>query len=397
MTRRLRRALEYPTFVVKFTRAFLRPPHHDGTRLTAKRLWNLYKLRWAQNRGAIVLRSYPAKLTLEPTSVCNLECPACFTGSGEVGRARSPMSLDLYRRLLAEMGDYLLQLEFFNWGEPLLAKYIYTMVEEASARGISTVISTNFSIPFDAERAERLVRSGLAVLGVSIDGASQEVYQQYRVGGDLATVLRNCRLVLDARRRLGSATPRLVWEYHAFPHNLGEVERARALAAELGMDFAYSKGWVIGPDWDPEGRWASPEIVQPFSCTSLWHSTTVNNDGGVSPCCGTFYREDDVGALPTGPDARGTTFMDVWNGERLQAARRLFLDRAAHPEDRSICHDCPVTVEWERYKAHLALGGRREAYRPSIGGNERYNYFWNRRPDGAGARRRGRGRLPAAS
>ncbi|MFN8543131.1 MAG: radical SAM/SPASM domain-containing protein [Candidatus Binatia bacterium] len=378
---RLRRAGEYPVFLVKFARLFFRPPRFEGTRLTPKRLWNLYKLRWAQNRCRTVLRSYPAKLTLEPTSVCNLECPACFTGSGEVGRARSPISLDLYRRLLAELGDYLLQVEFFNWGEPLLAKHIMTMVHEASTRGISTVISTNFSFPFDANRAEQLVRAGLAVLGVSIDGAHQEVYAQYRVGGNLATVLRNCALVLEARRRLGSSTPRLVWEYHVFPHNTGDIEAARAKAAELGMDFALSKGWVIGPDWDPEGRWAYPEPVLPFPCTSLWHSLTVNNDGGVSPCCGTFYREDDVAQLPTGAGTDGPTVLEVWNSPRFQAARRLYRDGTGRPEDRHlVCHDCPQTVEWERYKAHLATGAWRQAYRPSIGGNARYNYFWNRRP-----------------
>jgi hypothetical protein len=93
---RIRRALETLVFPAKFARTFLRPPEFEGARLTLKRLWNLYKLRWAINRGATVLRSYPAKLTVEPTSVCNLECPACFTGAGEVGRARAPMSLDLY-------------------------------------------------------------------------------------------------------------------------------------------------------------------------------------------------------------------------------------------------------------------------------------------------------------
>ena len=396
MPPRIRRAFETLVFPAKFARTFLRPPEFEGARLTLKRLWNLYKLRWAINRGATVLRSYPAKLTVEPTSVCNLECPACFTGAGEVGRARAPMSLDLYRRLLAEMGDYLFQVEFYNWGEPLLAKNIYTMVEEASVRGLSTVISSNLSVPFDAERAERLVRSGLAVLGVSIDGARQETYAQYRVGGELATVLRNCRLVLDAKRRLGASTPRVVWEFHTFPHNTGDIDQARRMAAELGMDFALSKGWVIGPDWDPDDRWAPRDPVMPYPCTWLWHTATVNNDGGVAPCCGTFYGEDDMGRLSTGPPETGPTFRELWNNPRFQSARALFRHRGDSPAERElICHQCPVTLEWERYQAHVAAGGPREAYQVSIGRNERYNYFWNRRPPSATARRRVRRRLPA--
>src|SRR5206468_3932305 len=118
-------------------------------------------------------------------------------------------------------------------------------------RGISTVVCTNFSLPFDEARAERLVRSGLKLLGVSIDGSRQDVYEQYRVHGDLDLVTRNCRLVTEAKRRLGSATPRMIWTYHVFAHNRDDVEAARARAHELGMDFHAARGRVVGPDWDP--------------------------------------------------------------------------------------------------------------------------------------------------
>src|SRR5207245_2320794 len=84
------------------------------------------------------------------------------------------------------------------------------------------------------------------VFGVSIDGAHQETYEQYRRGGKLDTVLANCRLMRDAKRRLGSATPLLIWEFHVFSHNTDDIERARALAAELEMGIAVVKGWVAG-------------------------------------------------------------------------------------------------------------------------------------------------------
>ena len=105
--------------------------------------------------------------------------------------------------MLDELGDYLLELEAFHWGEPLLSPHIDTMIEAASARGIATTINTNFSVPFDRARAERLVASGLTELTVSIDGAHQATYEQYRVRGDLERVLHNCRLVGDARGASG--------------------------------------------------------------------------------------------------------------------------------------------------------------------------------------------------
>ena len=233
-------------------RDFLRLPDYRGMRLTPKRLLNLYLVRFQKGRGHVKLYGSPIVLTIESTNACNLRCPYCFTGAGEIGRDKNMLPLLLYQKALDEMGSRLLQVEFYNWGEPLLNKSIYDMVRMASDRGISTIISTNFSFPFDQERAEKLVASQLSVLGVSLDGAWQESYEQYRVRGDLETVLRNVQMVNDAKQKLGSKNPHMIWEYHIFPHNKTkeEIETARQKAQELGMEFALSKGWVAGEDWD---------------------------------------------------------------------------------------------------------------------------------------------------
>ncbi len=373
------------------------PPGYPGARLTAKKLLNLYLSRLEFETGRIKVRSSPIRLTVEATNVCNLRCPACFTGAGEVGRVRSMMTLELYRKLLAELGDYLFECEFYNWGEPLLGKFIYTMIREASDRGISTIVSTNFSIPFDAERAERLVASGLHVLGVSIDGARQETYEQYRRRGDLETVLKNCRLVVAAKKKLQSNTPHMIWEYHVFRHNVGEVELAKTLAKDLGMGIAIDKGWVIGPDWDTEGEWKFFADPAAGRCLFLWQRAVVHNDGGVAPCCGTFYREDDIGRLAVKPEELGAaTFREVWNNDKFRTARRLFRSRTGSEEtQRSICFDCPVTVIWDNWKKHRAAGGTAETFQVGYTTNDCFNYFFSRRPSkpsvGEGTRR-----LPAA-
>ncbi len=376
MLGRVTSALTLPLKVLRFPRGF------PGLRMTPKKLINLYRSRYEYGTGRIELRSLPIKLTVESTNVCNLRCPACFTGAGEVGRARSMMTLELYRKLLAELGDYLLQCEFHNWGEPLLSKFIYTMIREAADRGISTIISTNFSIPFDAERAERLVASGLHVMGVSIDGARQSIYEQYRIRGDLETVLKNCRLMVDAKKKLRSDTPRMVWAYHVFRHNVGDIELARSMASELGMDIAIEKGWVVGPDWDPPGEWQFFADPSPARCMFLWQQAVVNNDGGVAPCCGTFYREDDLGRISIKPDEVGeASFREIWNNERFRSARRLYRSRTGSQDtQRSICFDCPATIIWDNWKKHRAAGGRLETFQAGYSTNDCFNYFFNRRP-----------------
>src|SRR5262249_40527485 len=144
--------------------------------------------RWEMRSQETKVRSYPLKLTVEPINLCNLQCPACFTGDGQTSRPRKRMPLEFYHRLLEEMGDYLWGIEFCNWGEPLLNNEIHLMIREATDRGIGSSVNTNFSFPFNDERAEELVRSGHTALGVSIDGSRQDPYEQYRVSGVLAQV-----------------------------------------------------------------------------------------------------------------------------------------------------------------------------------------------------------------
>lgn len=371
-------------------RMFLTPPHYPGARWTLKRLANCYLNRWEMRYQATRVRSYPLKLTVEPINVCNLGCPACFTGDGQASRPRKRMPLEFYRRLLDEMGGYLCEVEFCNWGEPLLNKEIHLMIRAATDRGIGTVISTNFSFPFDDARAEELVRSGLTTLGVSIDGAQQDTYEQYRVGGDLAMVLENCRRMRDAKQRLGSRTPEVRWSFHLFPHNVFDVQLAKQLAAELDMPISVEKGWVVGEEWERGGFFQFKDEIRPFPCLFLWNQAVVNSDGGISPCCGTFYREDDMGELPLVPEAgRATSFRDVWNGERFQQARAMYQrPRAESSATDHVCYNCPATIVWDRWRRYEEAGGDPATFDPGVTPNDGFNYFWNRRPPGAAPPRR---------
>jgi hypothetical protein len=301
-------------------------------------------------------------------------------------RGRPPaatLSLRFYRQLLDELGDFLWQIEFHNWGEPLLHKHITTMVAEATARGLSTSLCTNFSLPFDEARAEELVRSGLKVMGVSIDGAQQETYEQYRVRGQLDRVLRNCRLIVEAKRRLGSSSPRVIWGFHMFAHNVGDVEAARATARDLGIEFHASRGRVVGPDWDPSERFVPHEHIMPMPCPTLFHTAVVYGEGSVAPCRGSFYPRDDLGRVAVDGRPGAARFRDVWRGEGFQAARSLFRERIATPATRErICYDCPHLLDWHRWVGHAAAGQRAEDWRPAYDSNQRFTYFWTRAPHG---------------
>ena len=174
---------------------FLRLPPHRGTKITLKRRLNLYLVRLQRQLSHKRLFGHPLRLTVEASTACNLACPACLTGAGERGREGGHLSVALYEGIIDELGDYLFEVELHNWGEPFMNKHIDEFVRLAAAKGVGTVLSTNFSLAFDADRAEALVEAGLTTLAVSLDGASQETYEPYRVNG---TFQRARRFFQDA-------------------------------------------------------------------------------------------------------------------------------------------------------------------------------------------------------
>ena len=92
---------------------------------------------------------------------------------------------------------------FYFQGEPFLNPGFLDMVKYASEKKIYTATSTNAHYLTDAI-AKRTVESGLDRLIISIDGTTQDVYQQYRVGGNLEKVLEGAKNIVKWKKELKS-------------------------------------------------------------------------------------------------------------------------------------------------------------------------------------------------
>lgn len=79
------------------------------------------------------------------------------------------------------------------WGEPMLNPDIIKIIRYAS-EFTTTNISTN-GMSMTATKAEELITSGVSDIIISVDGVSQEVYEQYRVGGNVDKVLATLEML----------------------------------------------------------------------------------------------------------------------------------------------------------------------------------------------------------
>lgn len=264
-------------------------------------------------------------------------------------------------------------------------------------------MNTNFSVPFTSTDAERLVESGLTDLFVSIDGATQEVYERYRAGGDLARVIGNCRLLADTKKRLGKDLPRLTLQFLQFPFNADEGDAMQRLASELGMALFAVRGAVPDPEWGKRYDWPPWWMEHvPGPCPFLWEQPVLTVEGNIAPCRGVFQSFDDITHLATSPEEDGAqSFHAAWNHERYRASRALFHNRDGTAEQRALpCHECPTAIFWERWIAHSKAGGTFESFEPGmeLSANGAWNYFWERGQNReAGERKAGGGIIPNAT
>lgn len=230
-------------------------------RLLALKVTNLAVARHHFEHRHTDLASRPVQLMLDPANNCHLSCPGCVhtanpERSGQYDWPGGLLSASVYADFLARLGPFGFGAVFYNYGEPLLNKQTPAMIRSAKNYLLHTCISTNFSLPIDAEA---LVGCGLNFIFLSIDGATQEGYSRFRRGGDLALILANVRKLLAARERRGSNVPYILWRFLTFEHNLAEVDEAIRIATDLGVDqISISTPFAV--DWDdPSVRVARSE------------------------------------------------------------------------------------------------------------------------------------------
>ncbi len=192
-------------------------------------------------RGLEVGR-HPGRMFIECTAACNISCSqACCAPETGITKTRQAgmLDVDLFKRVIDEVGPTLGRIDFFNYGEAFLHKRAIEMCEYIKTHHphIYLYTSTNGGA-FTEEQARRLVHSGIDEVTFSIDGARQDSYVQYRQRGKFDVAMRNLRAMADEKRKAGRDLPQLNWRYILFKWNDSdeEMNEARAMAVHVGAD-----------------------------------------------------------------------------------------------------------------------------------------------------------------
>jgi MoaA/NifB/PqqE/SkfB family radical SAM enzyme len=124
---------------------------------------------------------------------------------------------------------------FYFQGEPFIHPGFLDMVAYAESKGIYTITSTNGHFLNDVN-VEKILNSKLSRIIISIDGADQETYEQYRKEGQLKTVLEGTRRLVKAKKMANLNFPHIIFQYLVVKPNEHQVDEVKRIAKEIGVD-----------------------------------------------------------------------------------------------------------------------------------------------------------------
>ncbi len=320
------------------------------SKLSLKRIWNAIKVitsfyitKWTKKP---IQWGMPFTVSIEPTTACNLRCPECPSGLRAFSRPTGNLKEDFFRKMIDELHQNLMYLIFYFQGEPYINPKFLDMVKYASDKGIYTITSTNGHFLNDTN-AKKTIESGLDRMIISVDGTTQEVYENYRKAGNLENVLAGAKNMVKWKKKMNSKTPHLIFQFLVVKPNEHQIPEIYRLAKEIGVDevklktaqiYDYENGNELIPTIDKYSRYTQQDngkyIVKNEllnHCWKLWHSCVITWDGVVVPCCFDKDAEHELG------DLKKESFKELWHGKEYQSFRKMLLKGR---DKIDICTNC---------------------------------------------------------
>ena len=319
-------------------------------KLNARKAYNaaavLSSFYLARFSGKPIQWGVPFNISIEPTTNCNLGCPECPSGLKSFTRPTGNLEYEFYKKTIDEVGSDLIYLYFYFQGEPYMHPKFNELVKYAAQKKIYTVTSTNAHY-LTERKARETVQSGLDRILISVDGTTQEVYEQYRKGGNLNKVIEGIKNLVKAKQDLGSSTPHIAIQFLVVKPNEHQIADVQQLGKDLGVDevklktaqiYDYQNGSDLMPSIDKFSRYEKEEggsysIKNEMlnHCWKLWHSCVITWDGKIVPCCFDKDAQHQLG------DLNSKSFSAIWRSDLYRSFRSRVLKSR---KEIDICTNC---------------------------------------------------------
>ena len=283
--------------------------------------------------------SIPFSLTIEPTNACNLKCPQCLTGLSKY-KDQGYMSLEFFKRLIDTYSKKVMMVQLHFRGEPMLHKDLFEMISYAASRNMYLTLSTNGH--FISENVEQILNSGLNHINISLDGMSEEVYTQYRKGGNFNKVIEGIKkLAAGKMKKMTENFLLITLQMLITRHTEQEKKRFRTLRKIPGIDACKLKSMQVVDQKTAHLYKPGEKKYQRASrntrrkiCLKTLTTAVFSWDGKLLPCCYDRHEKFILNEIAAIPDMRKM-------GELMKSFRASLY----HNHMPAMCNNCEESAD----------------------------------------------------
>ena len=288
-----------------------------------KYFFNLYKAFYAYNHKKTHLPYPPVMGSVEPSSICNLNCVMC--AMDKVNRKKGIMSLDTFENII-NSGAHIRTMDFTGHGESLLNKNLEYFVKRSKTVAERVGLTTNATL-LDMDRSNDLLFAGLDWICLSFEDVNKQVYESIRVGANYDAVESNIKsFIMLKNMMVKNCKVILVVVDSPLTHDSLDKIQSKwiPLVDTIKIVPIHDWGGILDSSLIQQSR-----EVRPYPCFEAWYHVYVRWDGSVVPCC-LWEGKTDFGNINEQP------IMDIWNSETYKSFRKSLLN---NPEDHCrYCH-----------------------------------------------------------
>ena len=271
---------------------------------------------------------FPSHVDIEIASICDLNCPMCYTTTEEFKKTvkKGLMDIELFKKLVDECVRHnLYSIRLSLRGEAFVHPDIFEMLKYAKEKGIKEVSTLTHGGRIDEEKFRRLVSLGLDWLTISFDGIG-ETYEKIRAPLKFQDMVDKIERFKHIKNEMNSVKPvikvQTVWP--AIRDNPEEFYKifdpiTDQVASNPLIDYLHNDTEI--------------SYEKNFTCPQLWERMCIGSSGEVLLC-----GNDEMMLYSIG-DANKETIYEIWHGKKLQKAREIHM-RHMGVKELSPCKHC---------------------------------------------------------
>lgn len=261
---------------------------------------------------------FPPHVDIETSTVCNLNCPMCYTQTKDFERVpKKLMDFELFKKIIDECAQYkLYSIRLSLRGEPFMHPKIFDMIEYAKKKGIKEVSSLSNNLWLTPEKFKKLMDMDFDWLTISFDGLGK-IYEKIRKPAKFEESLEKIRQYHELKKQSGKVKPvvkvQTVWSaiqdnplefYNTFKPITDNVSTNPLIDyLHNDKDIVYEKN---------------------FTCPVPWQRLVIGSDGQVLMCSNDEFNRHILG------NVNESSIYSIWHGDKMSEIRQI------HKEHRGV-------------------------------------------------------------